>query len=351
MSLELSDVFQLAIDKGASDVLITVGSPPCLRVNGHLAFTKSPRLTAEQAKEMIYSILDGHQLEEFEAHKELDFSTTFQETHRFRGNVYVQKGAVAAAFRAIPNQIPSLGELGLPPIVEDLTMKHQGLLLITGPTGHGKSTTQGAMIDLINRTRRSHIITVEDPIEYLHKNQQSIIDQREVGADTKSFAEALKRVLRQDPDVILVGEMRDVETVQAALTAAETGHLVISTLHTNDAVQAVDRMVDIFPVHQQGQIRSQLGLSLIAVIAQRLVRKTDRKGRILAAEVMINIPAVANLVREGKAHQIYSVMETHAREGMMTMDGSLRDLYLRGKIEMDEARSRMRDPTSLDAVK
>jgi len=351
MSLELSDVLQLAIDKDASDVLITVGSPPCLRVNGHLAFAKSPRLTPEQTKEMVYSVLDGHQIGEFEANKELDLSITFQETHRFRGNVYIQKGAVAAAFRAIPNEIPSLGELGLPPIVEDLTMRHQGLLLITGPTGHGKSTTQGAMIDVINRTRRSHIITIEDPIEFLHKNQQSIIDQREVGADTNSFAEALKRVLRQDPDVILVGEMRDVETVQAALTAAETGHLVISTLHTNDAVQAVDRMVDIFPVHQQGQIRSQLGLALIAVIAQRLVRKTDRKGRILAVEIMVNVPAVANLIREGKVHQIYSIMETHAREGMMTMDGALRDLYLRGKIDMDEARSRMRDPTSLDAIK
>jgi twitching motility protein PilT len=350
MSVEIKDIFQLAIEKSASDVLITTGAPPCIRVNGHLAFAKAPRLTQEETKQMVYSVLQAGQIAEFEREKELDFSFTFQAKHRFRGNAYLQREAVAAAFRLIPDQIPTLGELGLPPVVEDLTLRYQGLILITGPTGQGKSTTQAAMIEAINRTRRSHIITVEDPIEYLHQNQQSIVDQREVGPDTHSFAGALKHVLRQNPDVILVGEMRDIETVQAVLTAAETGHLVISTLHTNDAVQAVDRVLDIFSPHQQGQARSQLALSLLAVIAQRLVRKTDRTGRVLALEIMMNTPAVGNLIREGRVHQIYSIMETQAKEGMVTLDNSLKDLYLRGKIDKDEAKARMRDPSCLDRM-
>ena len=351
MPVELPDIFQLAVDKRASDVLITAGSPPCVRVNGSLAFAKSVPLTGEETKRLICGVLSSRQLSQFETRNELDFSITFQEAHRFRGNVYLQRGTMAASFRLIATEVPTLDELGLPPMVEDFALQHQGLVLITGPTGHGKSTTQSAMIDLINRSRRAHIITIEDPIEFLHSNQKSVVDQREVGSDTHSFAVALRHVLRQDPDVILVGEMRDLETVQAAMTAAETGHLVLSTLHTNDAVQAVDRLIDIFPPHQQPQIRSQLALSLVAVVAQRLVPQADRKGRLLALEIMTNTSAVSNLIREGKVHQIYSVMETHAREGMTTLDNSLKDLYLKGLITQDEARSRMRNPAALDRVR
>ena len=348
MAIDLTDVFELAVEKAASDVLITVGSPPCVRVNGSLAFAKSPPLTGEETQKMIYSVLESSQISDFEARKELDFSITVKGTHRFRGNVYYQRHSVAAAFRLINDNIPSIDSLGLPPLLSDLAQHHQGLVLITGPTGHGKSTSLAAMLDLINATRRSHIITIEDPIEYLHKNKKSIVDQREVGTDTNSFAEALKRVLRQDPDVILVGEMRDLETVSAALTAAETGHLVLSTLHTNDAVQAIDRLIDIFPPHSQGQVRAQLALSLLAVIAQRLIRRADQNSRIVAAEIMVNTPAVGNLIREAKVHQIYSIMETHAREGMTTMDNALKDLYLRGIITQEEAKSRMRTPSNLD---
>ncbi|MDP7135220.1 MAG: PilT/PilU family type 4a pilus ATPase, partial [Planctomycetota bacterium] len=245
-------------------------------------------------------------------------------------------------------EILSPEQIALPKAVLDLCWLSKGLVVVTGPTGSGKSTTLATLIDYINKNRTDHIITIEDPIEYLHQNKKSVVDQREVGTDTNSFAEALKRVLRQDPDVILVGEMRDLETVSAALTAAETGHLVLSTLHTNDAVQAIDRLIDIFPPHSQGQVRAQLALSLLAVIAQRLICKTDNSSRTVAAEIMVNTPAVGNLIREGKVHQIYSIMETHAREGMTTMDNALKDLYLRGHITQEEARSRMRNPSNLD---
>jgi twitching motility protein PilT len=264
--------------------------------------------------------------------------------------VYYQKGAVAGAFRVIPGRIPSLVDLGLPPIVKDLTLRANGLILVTGPTGSGKSTTMAAMIDLINETRRCHIVCVEDPIEFVHANKHSIVDQREVYADTLSFANALKFVLREDPNVILVGEMRDTETISSALTAAETGHLVIATLHTNDAIQSIDRIVDSFPPHQQDQIRLQLSMTLIAVIAQQLIPRSSGKGRILATEIMIRNHAVANHIREGKTHQTRSVMEGARQEGMITMDARLKELYEAGLISYEEVTRRISSPIFLSHI-
>jgi twitching motility protein PilT len=331
-------------------MLLTAGSPPVYRIDGELLYTNARPLSGENCKSLVYSILDEEQIARFETKKELDFSFYLEGTYRFRGNVYMQRGAVGAAFRLIPQRIPSLGELALPPIIEEFALAPIGLVLITGPTGHGKSTTQACMIDIINKKKRVHIITIEDPIEFVHKNKRSVIDQREVGYDTLSFAEALKHVLRQDPDVILVGEMRDLETIATALTAAETGHLVIATLHTNDAVQTINRLIDVFPAHQQSQIKAQLSLCLLAVVSQRLLPRADGKGRIVATEVMRNNPAVAHLVREGKIEGIYSVMETHAKEGMFVMDTSIKNLYMQGIITHEEAKLRMRSPLALEAL-
>jgi twitching motility protein PilT len=278
----------------------------------------------------------------------LDFSIELGGKHRFRVNCYWQRNAVGAAFRLIPKEIPDLEKLGVPEIMRDLVLRHQGLILITGPTGHGKSTTQAALIDIVNTEKRLHIVTIEDPIEFLHTSRQCVVDQREVGQDTLSFAEALRHVLRQDPDVILIGEMRDLETMRTALTAAETGHLVIATLHTNDAVQSVDRIIDSFPPHQQSQVRAQLAFCLQAILSQRLLPRKGGGERVLATELMCNNAAVANLIREGKAQQIYGVMETQARVGMYTMDFNVKDLYLRGLVEREEARRRMRNPQLLD---
>jgi twitching motility protein PilT len=341
--MEISQILKFAVEKSASDVLLTVSSPPMVRINGELVPTTASPLTPEVSKRLIYSILDEHQIATFEAKKELDFSLQVKDIHRFRGNVYLQRGCVTAAFRLIPNRIPVLKELGLPPILEDLALRPQGFILVTGPTGHGKSTTQAAMVNLINQKKKVHIVTVEDPIEFVHANQKSIIDQREVGEDTLTFRDALAHMLRQDPNVILIGEMRDIDTIAAALTAAETGHLVISTLHTNDAVQSIDRLLDVFPPHQQGQVRAQLGLCLLAVLAQRLLPRADGKGRVVATELLVNNSAVANMIREGKTHQLYSVMETHAKDGMYTMDSSIKQLYLKGLITFEEAKLRVRD--------
>ena len=346
--MDISQILKFAIEHRASDVLITTGSPPTLRINGELVLTNAPPLTPETTKSLIYSVLENRQIAQFEEKKELDFSIYVEGSYRFRGNAYVQRGCVCGAFRLIPNEIPSLSELGLPPFMEELCMRHQGLILITGPTGQGKSTTQAAMVDYINAQRRLHIVTVEDPIEFMHENKHSVIDQREVGSDTHGFAQALEHVLRQDPDVILIGEMRDLDTIGAALTAAETGHLVIATLHTNDAVQSIDRLIDVFPPHQQGQVRTQLAFSLAAVIAQRLLPRADGKGRVAATEVMLNNSAVAHLIRDGKTHSIYSVMETHAKEGMHVMDTSIKQLYLKGVITYEEAKLRVKNPQTLD---
>ncbi len=345
--MDIAELFQLSKAKQASDLLLTAGAPPMLRVHGNLIHTDYPPLIAKEVKELVYSLLSEDQRLTYERDKELDFSLGVGSDHRFRVNVYMQKGCVAAAFRPIPNTIPKLKDLGLPPLVYDLSFLPHGLILVTGPTGHGKSTTLASMIDLINTNKRYHVITVEDPIEYVHQHKNCIIDQREVGGDTKSFAVALKYVLRQDPDVILIGEMRDLETIQAALTAAETGHLVLATLHTNDAVQTIDRIIDVFPQHQQQQIRVQLSMSMKAVISQRLLPKKSGTGRVLAVELLKNMHSAANLIREGKTYQLYSVIETGTKEGMTTMDASLIRLCQKGIITMEEAQIHMRNPQAL----
>ena len=346
--MDITQLLRFGVERGASDILITASSPPVVRLNGNLSVTKAASLTPTDTRTLVYSVLTDLQKAKFEAQKELDFSLSFQDKYRFRGNAYIQRGCVAANFRLIPSDIPSLEELVLPPVIEEFALSQQGLVIVSGPTGHGKTTTQAAMINIINNTRRCHVVTVEDPIEFVHVNNKSVVDQREVGDDTLSFASALKHVLCQDPDVILVGEMRDLETAATALTAAETGHLVIATLHTNDAVQSIDRIIDVFPPHQQQQVRSQLALSLLSVVSQRLLPKADQSGRIVAVEIMRNTPAVANLIREAKTHNIYTVMETHSKEGMQTMDSAIKALYLKGLIVYAEAKQRMRDPKMLD---
>jgi twitching motility protein PilT len=343
-SIDMKSLFDLVIVRRSSDLLLTAGAPPLLRINGELKATEYPELSAEDNKRLVYSILSDKQREEFEETRELDMSIGVSGGHRFRVNVYMQKGCVTAAMRAIPEQMPALEQLGLPKIVAKLAFRPQGLILVTGPTGHGKTTTQAAMIDLINSHKRCHIITVEDPIEYVHHHKKSVVDQRELGSDTLSFPNALKYVLRQDPDVILIGEMRDLETISSALTAAETGHLVLGTLHTNDAIQTVDRIVDVFPPGQQQQIRIQLALSMLAIVAQRLLPRANGKGRVLACEVLRNNSAVGNLIREAKSHQIYSIMETHSKDGMITLDSSIKQLYLRGIISYDVALNHVRNP-------
>ena len=342
--MELKDLFELVTKENASDLLVSAGAPPVLRVNGRLYRTRYDALTPEAAKKLIYSVLTADQKKHFEAEKELDFSLAVGRKHRFRVNVYLQKQAVTAAFRPIPEDIPELDSLGLPEVAEKFATAKQGLVLVTGPTGHGKTTTQAAIIDRINNTRECHVITIEDPIEFVHNHKKAIVDQREVGEDTHGFINALKYVLRQNPDVIQIGEMRDLETIQAALRAAETGHLVLATLHTNDAIQSVDRVIDVFPAEQQQQIRFMLSMTLLGIISQRLLPRSDKPGRILAAELLMNNTAIANLIREGKTHQVYSIMETNTREGMMTMDKSIKHLYMEGIISYEDAVAHVRNP-------
>jgi twitching motility protein PilT len=346
--MDIHELIDLVRQENASDLLISEGAPPILRINGQLFRHRGDPLTPEQTRDLIYSFLSDKQREEFERNRELDFSLASGRRHRFRVNVYFQKESVTAALRPIPETIPSLESLGLPASVADLSKAKQGLVLVTGPTGSGKTTTQASLIDLINSRRACHVITVEDPIEYLHVHRRSIVDQREVGGDTNSFASALKYVSRQSPDVILIGEMRDLETIQAALTAAETGHLVFGTLHTNDALQTADRIIDVFPANQQQQIRFQLSLTLLAIVSQRLLPHRDGKGRVLACETLFNNTAIANLIREGKTHQIYSVMETSGKKGMLTMDRSVKELYSNGTISYEDAIGAMRNPKELD---
>ena len=345
--MNIQELFDLVAKEKASDLLISAGAPPILRINGQLFRTRTEGLTAEQTKELIYDFLTEDQRKAFEENRELDFSLAVGRRHRFRVNVYLQKQAVTAALRPIPEKIPSLSELGLPPGVGELAKARQGLILVTGPTGSGKTTTQAAFIDQVNNERACHIITIEDPIEYVHTHKRSIVDQREVGEDTNSFPRALKYVLRQDPDVILIGEMRDLETISAALTAAETGHLVLATLHTNDAIQTVDRIIDVFPAEQQQQIRFQLSMCLLAIFSQRLLPRADKPGRILTCEILRNNTAVANLIRDGKTHQIYSVVETGSKEGMVTMDRAVKKLYNAGKISYEDAIATMRNPKEI----
>jgi twitching motility protein PilT len=318
-----------------------------VRVSGEVRPLDYPPLTQNSTRELIYNILSKDQRQRLENEWELDFSYSLPRTARFRVNIYFQRSSLGAAFRTIPHEIKSLGELGLPRAVEDMTDKPRGLVLVTGPTGSGKSTTLAAMIDRINETKNEHIISVEDPIEFQHSHKRCIVNQREVNQDTRSFAQALKHVLRQDPDVILVGEMRDLETISLAVTAAETGHLVFGTLHTQDAPQTVDRVIDVFPPHQQHQVRAQLANALQGVITQTLIPRRDAKGRVVACEVLVPTPAVRNLIREGKNHQIYSAMQTGSKFGMQTMDAALVDLVRRGLISRQEAEKRSSNPDEL----
>jgi len=343
----IDDLLREVVERGASDLHICVGVPPILRIDGQLIPLNYEKFTPMHTQRMMYDILSDEQIQRFEDQWELDFSYSLQQVARFRVNVFKDKGTVAAAFRLIPMKIPTIRELGLPPVLEQIARYPRGLVLVTGPTGSGKSTSLAAMIHQINTERSVHIITIEDPIEYLHQHRMSIINQREVGQDTKEFANALRAALREDPDVILVGEMRDLETMQNAIRAAETGHLVFATLHTNSAAQTVDRVVDQFPVDQQEQIRLMLSNSLQAVLCQQLLPRAGMPGRVCAMEIMIASPAVRNLIREAKSHQLPSIIQTSAQLGMQTMDQHLRDLYLKGIITYDDAISRAMNPDDL----
>jgi twitching motility protein PilT len=338
------------IDLGASDLHISAGNPPMYRLRGELARTDHPRMMPKDIQELLYTILSQKQREIFESDWELDFSHALPGIARFRVNVYRQRDAMGAAFRLIPFEIKPLEQLGIPDTVRQFADLPRGLVLVTGPTGSGKSTTLAALIDIINSGKAAHIMSVEDPIEFLHSHKMSAVHQREVGGDTQSFANALRHVLRQDPDVILVGEMRDLETIQMALTAAETGHLVFATLHTNSAPSSVDRIIDVFPPHQQQQIRVQLAATLRGVVTQTLVPTLDGKGRAVATEVLVVTPAVSNLVREAKTHQIFSAMQAGGNLGMQTMDKSLADLVKRGKISREMAEEKAHDRDNLEQL-
>jgi twitching motility protein PilT len=331
--VDLHELLTLVLEKGASDLHLTSGSRPQIRLNGHLTqLEEFPELTPPVIQRMMYAAITQRQREKYEEVLELDFAYSVPGKARFRVNMYRQRDAVGAAFRLIPFEIKKLEELGLPPSIANFAMLPRGFVLVTGPTGSGKSTSLASLVDLANRNRRDHIMTVEDPIEFLHRHQSCLVNQREVGEDTHSFANALKHVLRQDPDIILFGEMRDLETIQVALTAAETGHLVFATLHTQDAAQTIDRIIDVFPPHQQQQVRVQLAGTLQGVVCQTLCRTTDGRGRAVATEVLVATPAIRNLIREGKTHQIYSAMQAGSQHGMHTMDQHLADLVKRGRI-------------------
>jgi len=346
--LSLRLLLQEMIQRGASDLHITVGDRPKIRVDGDLVDSKFPRpLTPKDSLSLAYSILTENQKKRFETETELDFSFGVKNLSRFRGNVYKQRGCVAMAIRQIPYEIHSIADLGLPPVVNKLADRPRGLVLVTGPTGSGKSTTLAAMVDKINNERQGHIITIEDPIEFIHRHKNCVVNQREVGADTKGFKGALKYALRQDPDVILVGEMRDLETISSALTIAETGHLVLATLHTNSAAESINRMIDAFPSPQQAQVRAQLAFVLEGVVTQTLLPKVRGRGRVVAAEIMICTPAIRAVIRDEKIHQIYSLMQAGKKHGMQTMNDALQVLYLKGEIALEEALKRSADPQEL----
>jgi len=334
--LDLDEALAAMVQVGASDLHLTIGAPPTVRVSGALRpLDGFPALEGEGLRRALYAVLTQKQREKFEANLELDLSYSVRGLARFRLNLYQQRESIGAAFRVIPYEIKPLEQLGVPPVVANFAGLPRGLVLVTGPTGSGKSTTLASIIDLANRTRPDHIMTVEDPIEFLHRHKKALINQREVGEDTHSFANALKHVLRQDPDIILVGEMRDLETISVALTAAETGHLVFATLHTQDAAQTIDRIIDVFPSHQQAQVRTQLAGAIQGVVCQSLCKRSDGTGRTVATEVLVATPAVRNLIREGKTHQIYSAMQAGSQQGMHTMDQHLADLVKAGRISYE----------------
>ncbi|MBV8859631.1 MAG: type IV pilus twitching motility protein PilT [Acidobacteria bacterium] len=340
--LSLSDLLKKLIEMGGSDLHLTTNTPPQVRVDGHLRPVEGVRtLASADTKSLAYSVLTDAQKHRFEENLELDFSFGVRGLSRFRANLFNQRGAVGAVFRAIPYEIKSFDDLGLPPVVSSLCDKPRGLILVTGPTGSGKSTTLAAMLDKVNRERHEHIVTIEDPIEFLHAHKSCIVNQREVGADTHGFAEALRTALRQDPDVVLVGEMRDLETIESALRIAETGHLTFATLHTNSAASTINRIIDVFPSAQQAQIRAQLSLVLEGILCQSLIPRADGRGRAMALEILVPNPAIRNLIREDKVHQIYSMMQTgQGKHGMQTFNQALATLYHKRLISVEAAMQR-----------
>ena len=347
----LHQLLKAMIEKGSSDLHITTSSPPQLRIDGKLVPLKMPPLSASETKQICYSILTDAQKHRFEEANELDASFGVRGLSRFRANIFMQRGAVAGAFRSIPFKIQSFDDLGLPPAVRMLAERPRGLVLVTGPTGSGKSTTLASIIDHINNQRNEHIVTIEDPIEYLHPHKGCVVNQREVGADTHSFKNALKYILRQDPDVVLVGELRDLETIEAALTVAETGHLAFATLHTNGCVQTINRIVDVFPPYQQSQVRAQISFVLEGVLSQTLIPRATGPGRVMSLELMVPNPAIRNLIREDKIHQIYSQMQVGQQKfGMQTFNQSLAMLYQRRMITMEEALGRSSDTEELRGI-
>ena len=345
----LRELLEMMVKKNASDLHLTVGSPPQLRIDGKLVKTEFDLLTAEETRRLAYSIMSEKQRQNFEEKSELDLSFGIEQLSRFRCNVFMQRGNVAVALRQIPFRIPSFEELGIPKAVVELANLPRGLVLVTGPTGSGKSTTLAALINKINQERHCHILTVEDPIEYLHRHISSLINQREVYADTLSFASALKYALREDPDVVLIGEMRDLETMEASLNISETGHLAFATLHTNSCAESINRIIDVFPTNQQEQVRVTVSFVLHAVISQQLIPKIGG-GRVLALEIMVCTPAIRALIRDDKIHQIYSLMQAGQKYGMTTMNQSLAELYLKHKITLGDAMGRSSNPQELNEL-
>jgi len=346
--LNLHQLLKILVESNGSDLHITTNTPPQIRVDGKMTPLDFPPMNQVETKQLCYSVLTDAQKHKFEEENELDLSFGVKGLSRFRGNIFIQRGAVAGVFRVIPYKILTFEELNLPPVVSELAAKPRGLILVTGPTGSGKSTTLASIIDYINLNRHEHIVTIEDPIEYLHPHKGCLVNQREVGADTKSFKNALKYILRQDPDVVLVGELRDLETIEAALTLSETGHLCLATLHTNSCAQTINRIVDVFPPYQQTQIRAQLSFVLEGIMSQTLMPKLNSKGRIMALEIMVPNPAIRNLIREDKVHQIYSQMQVgQDKFGMQTMNQSLYALFSKRLISLEEALGRTSDPDEL----
>ncbi len=346
--MHIDNILQKGVEKKVSDIHLTAGLPPAYRISGDLRPDQEQELLQpEQTDLLARQMMSEEQWEEFQERGDFDFSYSIPDLGRFRVNAFKQRGKVALVLRLINSEVLTFQQLGLPPVLKELAMKPKGLVLVTGPTGSGKSTTLTALIDAINSERRHHIITLEDPIEFLHQHKKSIVNQREVGPDSKSFAAALKSALRQDPDVILVGEMRDLETISTAVTAAETGHLVFATLHTSSAASTVDRIIDVFPAHQQQQIRVQLAATIQGIIAQQLIPKLDGKGRVAAMEILVATPAIRNLIREGKTHQLLSQLQTGGRHGMQALDNCLRNMAMQKAITVEEALSRATDSEAL----
>lgn len=348
--LKLDDLLKFGLQSKASDVHIKAGCPPMFRIFGELRRAKTPPLSDEEAKRLIYQALKEEEIKKFEKTKELDTAYVIPGVARFRVNCYYQRGRIGAAFRIIPLKVPTIDELGLPPIVKEFCERPRGFIVVTGPAGSGKTTTQAAMINYINERFPCHIITVEDPIEFVFEDKKALINQRELHQDTHSFANALRAALREDPDVILVGEMRDLETIALAITAAETGHLVISTLHTTDAIGTIDRIIDVFPTHQQQQIRVQLSMNLVGIIAQRLLRRADGKGMVAAFEILVGTPAVRALIRDGKTPQLFSILQTGTKVGMTTLERSLAELVMKGIVTKEEAMAHANDPDQLEEL-